>query len=78
MGSVTIAAASPGALCALDGTVPGVHYTPDAEGGVVKKAENWQAGLLQIHHEGLHHEITPVQFTDRGFLLNGKRYDNES
>lgn len=77
LGSYTVAAASPGSLCARDGTVPGVYFTPDAEGNTVKKANNWQAGLLQIHHEGPHHEITPVQFTDRGFLLNGKRYGNE-
>lgn len=78
LGGITIAAASPGALCASDGSVPGVHYSPDAEGNVVKKAENWQSGLLLVHHEGLHHEITPVRFTDRGFLLNGKRYANEA
>ena len=40
LGGVTIAAASPGALCAMDGTVPGVHYSPDAEGNIVRKAEN--------------------------------------
>lgn len=77
LGSVTVAAASPGALCARDGSVPGVNFTADSEGNIVNKANNWQSGMLQILHEGEHHEITPIQFTDRGFVLNGRRYNNE-
>lgn len=72
--SNTIAAASPGSLCMIDGTVPGFNHTFDAQGGVVKKAEDWQQGLLQVRHEGAYHEITPVRFSDRGMILNGKRY----
>ena len=71
----TIAAASPGALCMIDGTVPGFHHTVDARGAFVKKAEDWQQGMLQVHHEGDHHEITPIRFTDRGVRINGKLYN---
>jgi hypothetical protein len=74
IGGATIAAASPGALCQTDGTVPGFHYSPTAEGDIIKKAEDWQQGALVINHQGLHHDITPVLFTDRGMLLEGKRY----
>lgn len=70
-----IAAASPGALCSIDGTVPGFNHTVDSEGHVIKKAEDWQQGLLQVHHEGQYHVITPVIFDERGMILNGKRYD---
>lgn len=70
-----IAAASPGALCSIDGTVPGFNHTVDSQGEVVKKAEDWQQGLLQVHHEGQYHAITPVIFDERGMILNGKRYD---
>lgn len=72
--SNTIAAASPGALCYIDGQVPGFNHTVSARGEVVKKAEDWQQGMLQVHHEGLHHEITPIRFTEMGMRLNGKRY----
>lgn len=77
LGKVVISAASPGALCLTDGSVPGFNHTVTSGGEVVKKAEDWQQGLLQIHHEGEHHDITPVQFTERGMILNGKRYDHE-
>lgn len=75
LGKTTLSAASPGALCLTDGSVPGFNYSPNAEGTIVKKAEDWQAGALVINHEGLHHDITPVQFTERGMLLKGQRYE---
>ncbi len=74
-GRYTVTAASPGALAKVDGSVPGFRYSVSEQGEVVKRAENWQQGLLQIHHEGLHHDITPIQFTERGMVLNGKRFD---
>lgn len=74
LGSVTIAAASPGGLCLTDGTVPGFHYTANAEGGVVKKAEDWQQGALLVTVDGLHHEIELGRFTEKGVRLEGKRY----
>jgi predicted phosphodiesterase len=72
-GRDVIRAASPGALCKLDGSVPGVHFTPTAEGDVVKKAENWQAGILHIAHKGLRHSITTMEmFEDEGIEIYGK------
>ena len=74
VGGVTIAAASPGCLALVDGTVPGFHHTVDAQGEVVKKAEDWQQGLLVIDHTANSHNITPVRFAEDGFYLDGKRY----
>lgn len=73
-GGITIAAASPGCLALVDGTVPGFHHTVDAQGEVVKKAEDWQQGLLIIDHTANSHNITPVLFTGEGFYLDGKRH----
>ena len=73
-GAITIAAASPGCLALIDGTVPGFHHTVDAQGQLVKKAEDWQQGLLVIDHTSNSHNITPVMFTDDGFYLDGKRH----
>lgn len=61
-GSRTIAAASPGALCLTDGSVPGFNFTPNADGEVVKKAEDWQQGDLIIARTGLKHQITPMRY----------------
>lgn len=74
-GSITVGAASPGALCLTDGTVPGFSYSPTADGEIVRKAEDWQAGALVIEHQGLHHDIRPVRFTEQGMTLEGARYE---
>jgi len=74
VGAITIAAASPGCLALIDGTVPGFHHTVDAQGELVKKAEDWQQGLLVIDHNSGVHNITPVLFTEEGFYLDGKRH----
>jgi len=73
-GGITIAAASPGCLAMVDGTVPGFHHTVDAQGQLVKKAEDWQQGLLVLDHTNNSHHITPVLFTEQGFILDGKRH----
>lgn len=75
VGGVTIAAASPGCLAMVDGTVPGFHHTIDAQGELVKKAEDWQQGLLVIDHNAGNHNIVPVRFAEDGFYLDGKRYE---
>lgn len=62
-GAVTIAAASPGCLAKIDGSVPGFRHTIDAQGQVVKRAEDWQQGILRIEHSPTAHEITPRRFT---------------
>lgn len=73
-GAATIAAASPGALCLIDGTVPGYNYTPTAEGDIVKKAEDWQQGLLLVTRNGLRHTIEPAMFSEGSVRLEGKTY----
>lgn len=75
IGSVTIAAASPGCLALIDGSVPGFRHTVDSQGQLVKRAEDWQQGLLVIDHNNRNHNITPVLFTEEGFYLDGKRYE---
>lgn len=75
IGAVTIAAASPGCLSSIDGTVPGFHHTVDSQGKVIKKSEDWQQGLLIIDHNSSSHNIQPVLFQRGGFYLDGKKYD---
>lgn len=75
VGQLTIAAASPGCLALTDGSVPGFRHTIDAQGEVVKRAEDWQQGLLVIDHNGENHHIQPVMFQEDGFYLDGKRYE---
>lgn len=77
LGSVTLAAASPGALCMTDGSVPGFHYTRASSGEVVKKAEDWQQGIIYGHYvEGQDTpELEPSLFTERGVRIEGKRYN---
>ena len=74
VGQLTIAAASPGCLALTDGTVPGFRHTVDSQGVLVKRAEDWQQGLLVIDHNGDNHNITPVMFTESGFYLDGRRH----
>lgn len=75
LGARVVAAASPGALCMIDGTVPGVHRSVTAQGEVVKKAENWQQGLLIVDHNDRNHDITPSLITERGVIIDGKRFE---
>ena len=75
LGSVTIAAASPGCLALIDGSVPGFRHTIDAEGRVVKRAEDWQQGLIVIDHNKDNHHIQPILFQEDGFVMDGKRYE---
>ena len=64
LGAVTIAAASPGCLAKIDGTVPGFRQTYDAQGTLVKRAEDWQRGMLYVEHSAKTHHITPRMFTE--------------
>lgn len=75
VGQLTIAAASPGCLALTDGSVPGFRHTVDSQGVLVKRAEDWQQGLLMIDHNDRNHNITPILFTEDGFVLDGKRYE---
>lgn len=62
VGSLTIAAASPGCLAKIDGSVPGVNHSIDAQGKMVPKASDWQQGMLRIEHTPTTHHITPIRF----------------
>lgn len=76
-----VGAASPGALCKVDGSVPGRGTTYDAEGQHVPKAPNWQQGILLIDHKGPIHEITPARIHEDDELaikIDGKWYPAES
>lgn len=75
VGSVTVAAGSPGCLARTDGAVPGFNHTVDAYGKVVLKSEDWQQGLMVIRHQGPQHDITPVRMTDQGIILDGSRFN---
>lgn len=74
-GGATILAGSPGALCLTDGSVPGYNYTANADGDVVKKAEDWQNGMLVITRKGLRHTVETIRLTEDGFRLEGKDYE---
>lgn len=74
IGQRVIAAASPGCLARTDGGVPGFNYSVDSRGNTVKKAENWQSGLLIIHHDESGHDITPVRFDGNQMRINGQVY----
>jgi predicted phosphodiesterase len=73
-GQRTIAASSPGCLARTDGFVPGFNYSVDNQGRTVPKAEDWQQGLLIIHHNPTSHDIQPVRITEHGMRLGDKFY----
>ena len=75
LGGITIAAASPGCLARVDGTVPGYNHTINAQGEVVNYNEDWQQGLLLIEHNEKLHDITPVRFHENTMMVYGKQYE---
>lgn len=77
LGSRVIAAASPGCLARIDGSVPGYRYSVDNTGNTVRRAEDWQQGLLIIRHDSNGHDITPVRFRDGSMRLNDKVFKVE-
>lgn len=74
LGSRVITAASPGCLARVDGAVPGYRYSVDALGNTVNRAEDWQQGLLIIHHNPERHDIHPVQMENRAMRIYDKVY----
>ena len=73
-GHVTVAAASPGCLCRVDGEVPSPFYSVDDWGETVPQAMDWQNGLLLIEHTENNHDITPVRIQGDRMRLNGEVY----
>lgn len=78
LGSRTIAAASPGCLARTDGYVPGFHYSVDAQAKTVPKSEDWQKGLLIVHHSEKSHDIEAYRMRDDEdgvtIRINNKEY----
>lgn len=74
LGSRVIAAASPGCLARIDGYVPGYRYSVDNQGRTVPRAEDWQQGLLLIHHSPEGHDIQPVHIRNRRMRIHDKVY----
>jgi hypothetical protein len=50
-GHRTSLAASPGCLCRIDGTVPGVKGSTDPMGRAIATAENWQHGCAVLTYQ---------------------------
>lgn len=63
-GHITVAAASPGCLCRVDGQVPSPFYSVDDWGETVPQAMDWQNGLLVVQHNENSHDIQPVRIAD--------------
>jgi hypothetical protein len=64
-----------GALCRIDGAVPGYHSAVDDEGAVVKKQQNWQNSVLLIHDYDGDYEFTHVMIRDGVARYQGKVYN---
>lgn len=75
LGHRVIAAASPGCLAKIDGSVPGYRYSVSNTGETMKRAEDWQQGLLIVEHNASSHEITPAKMDGNKVSLYGKRYE---
>jgi hypothetical protein len=70
-------AASPGCLANIDGTVPGHNFTTDESNEVVRRAEDWQNGVLLVQHNPRNHDVTPLRISEQGIHIGDKYYGNE-
>jgi len=61
-----IQAFSPGGLCRLDGTVPGVSPRP-----------NWQNGIAVVHYNEHEHHIEPILIENGKAFYRGKMYEGQ-
>lgn len=73
-GSQVLMAASPGCLADINGNVPSFYFTPNADGEVVQKAEDWQQGALLLSRQREKHNVEPIRFTEDGFRFHGRNY----
>lgn len=74
LGQRTIAAASPGCLARTDGSVPGHRYSVNNQNETVRMAENWQNGLLVVHHNPTTHDIHPIRMEEGRMRIYDKEY----
>lgn len=64
VGHRVMVAASPGCLAKVDGTVPGWGHSVDDRGQTVKRAQDWQNGLVVVEHSAEGHEVTPIRMAE--------------
>ena len=72
-------AATPGCLCRVDGAVPSFHSSLDRTGGSITNYENWQQGLMIVHHRDDDHRysIEMVEINEGSAIWRGKEYRAE-
>jgi len=69
VGHRVMVAASPGCLAKVDGTVPSVGHSVDGAGNTVKRAMDWQNGLIVVEHSAVAHEVMTVKMSEVGDKL---------
>lgn len=68
-----------GALCRRDGIVPGFHSSIDQYNQPVKRADNWQNGVMVIRDYGdSRYEFQHIPIYDGLALYNGKTYRGDN
>jgi hypothetical protein len=67
-----------GALCRIDGAVPGYGTAVDDRGEVVKKQQNWQNSIMVIRDYDGDYEFQHVLIRDGVAHYNGRKYDGTS
>lgn len=66
-----------GALCRIDGVVPGYHSAVNDRNEVVKKVQNWQNSVLVVNDYGGDYEFRTIQIRDGLAYFDGKLYNGE-
>jgi predicted phosphodiesterase len=67
-----------GTLSRIDGAVPSVHGSTDAEGKVAINHEDWQTMVAVLDHDGKSHQLTPIFINSIGDYkarFEGKTYE---
>lgn len=64
-----------GALCRIDGIVPGYHSAVNDRNEVVRKVQNWQNSLLVIDDYNGDYEFRTIPIRDGTAYFDGKYYD---
>lgn len=72
MGKVRSMAISPGCLARVDGAVPSVHGSIDANGKPTEVWENWQQGVAVIHYTDDEFFVDLVQIDDGKTIFRGQ------
>lgn len=71
-----LASLAVGALCRMDGTVPGYHSAVDDQNQVVHRQQNWQQSVLAIYDYGDgHYQFDQIPIMDGKAFYKGKEYN---